>query len=179
MPLLSDARPGLWAADLRIEYPVEKTWLAGQERLRGWATEREQEIVGLAVARQRQRPAMGRRFIEHVLLPTRKRLGELRKRQRALADRLDQEIPEWAVEVDSRLDPRRVAIVLLSQDCMPSDPVQQWWRETVEHLREGASASGGGMTIIGPRFERLDELPVSEYRKLTPLDSPHGKFSNE
>ncbi|MFE1881879.1 hypothetical protein [Streptomyces diastatochromogenes] len=179
IPLLSDIRPGLWVADLRIEYPVEKSWLATQSRYRGWATEREQMIVGQAVARQRQRPAMGRVFIEHVILPTRGWLGELRKGQRELADKVDREIPEWAVEVDSRLDPKRVAIVLLSQDCDPSDDVQQWWRETVERLREHASTAGASLTIIGPRFERLDRLPVSEYRKLTALDSPHSKFSNE
>ncbi|PAZ16672.1 hypothetical protein CLM62_06980 [Streptomyces sp. SA15] len=179
VPLLAEIRAGLWVADLRIEYPVEKSWVAGQERLRGWATERDQQIVGQALARQRQRPAMGRPFIDHVLKPTRRRLGELRRDQRGLADRVDAEISEWAVEVDSRLDPKRVAIVLLSDDSTPSEEVQQWWRETVDHLREGVAAEGGGLTIIGPRFERLDELSVGEYRKLTPLDTPHSRFSNE
>ncbi|MFD7696448.1 hypothetical protein [Streptomyces sp. NPDC059805] len=179
VPLLSEVRSGLWVADLRIEYPVEKSWMANQDRLRGWATEREQQIVGQALARQRQRPAMGRAFIDQVLKPLRQHLAELRKNQRELADLLDAEISEWAVEVDSRLDPKRLAVVLLSEACTPSDDVQQWWRETVDSLREGALAGGAGMTILGPRFERLDELSVSDYRKLTPLDSPHTRFSNE
>ncbi|MFF7074213.1 hypothetical protein [Streptomyces pseudovenezuelae] len=179
VPLLSDIRSGLWVADLRIEYPVEKTWIAGQERLRGWATEREQQIVGKAVARQRQRPAMGRAFIDQVLKPLRKHLAEVRKNRRDLADRVDSETIEWAVQVDSRLDPKRLEIVLLSDRCTHSDDVQQWWRDTVDSLRAEASAGAAGLTITGPRFERLDELPVSEYRKLTPLDSPHDRFSNE
>jgi hypothetical protein len=179
VPLLSDIRPGLWVADLRIEYPVEKSWIAGQERLRGWATEREQQIVGQALARQRQRPAMGRAFIAHVLKPMRKHLADLRRDQRDLADLVDDETSEWAVEVDSRLDPKRLAIVLLSDSRAPSESVQQWWRETIDSLREEALANEAGLTIMGPRFERLDELPVSEYRRLTPLDSPHDRFSNE
>ncbi|MFC9637816.1 hypothetical protein ACFTZF_04575 [Streptomyces mirabilis] len=176
VPLLSTYAPGFWVADLRYEYPVEKGWLASQERLKGFESERDQEVVGRAVAWLRERPAMGGDFVTLVARPVRTLLGELRVSDREAADRLDQEISEWAVAVDSRLEPRRVEIILLSDGVDPGEATQTWWRDTVDRLREGA---GDALVILGPRFERLDQISVRDYRRLTPLAKPHQKFSNE
>ncbi|MEU6373389.1 hypothetical protein [Streptomyces sp. NPDC046909] len=176
VPLLSTYEPGFWAADLRFEYPVEKGWLAKQERLKGFESERDQEAVGRAVAWLRERPAMGAPFIQFVAIPLRTMLGDLRTADRGAADLMDSEIAEWAVSIDSRLEPRRVEIVLLSEGSTPSATSQAWWRNAVDRLREGA---GDGLVILGPRFERLDQMPVSDYRRLTALAKPHQKFSNE
>ncbi|MFJ8271127.1 hypothetical protein ACIQ8G_12355 [Streptomyces sp. NPDC094154] len=176
VPLLSSYAPGFWVADLRFEYPVEKGWLASQERLKGFESERHQEVVGRAVAWLRERPAMSGDFVRLVARPVRTLLGELRVSDREAADRLDREIAEWAVAVDSRLEPKRVEIILLSEGADPSAATRTWWREAVDCLREEA---GDVLLITGPRFERLDQLSVSDYRRLTPLAKPHQKFSNE
>ena len=44
-----------WVADLRIEVPVEKGWLAYQERLDGFGSEEAQSIVGQRVGWLRER----------------------------------------------------------------------------------------------------------------------------
>ncbi|MEU3348750.1 hypothetical protein ABZ723_27910, partial [Streptomyces sp. NPDC006700] len=71
---------------------------------------------------------------------------------------------------------KRVEIILLSEGADPSAATRTWWREAVDCLREEA---GDVLLITGPRFERLDQLSVSDYRRLTPLAKPHQKFSNE
>ncbi|ELS54321.1 hypothetical protein STVIR_4787 [Streptomyces viridochromogenes Tue57] len=119
---------------------------------------------------------MGSPFIQFVAIPLRTMLSDLRTADREAADLMDGEIAEWAVSIDSRLEPRRVEIVLLSDGSTPSATSQAWWRNAVDRLREGA---GGGLMILGPRFERLDQMSVSDYRRLTALAKPHQKFSNE
>jgi hypothetical protein len=177
LPALSEEEEGFWVADLRIEYPVEKGWLAGQPRVPGFHTEREQEKVGRAIAHLRGRPAMARSFLEHVVAPLREHLTILRQSNRSLANRIDDEIREWGVQVDSRLDPKSVEIILLTEGQEASAGVKEWWRLTVDTLRSRPEALGAGMTILGPRFERLDVLPVSEYRRLAIQPRPHKKFS--
>jgi hypothetical protein len=177
LPALSTMKAGFWVADLRIEYPVDKGWLAGQERFAGFQTETDQQKIGAAIAYLRQRPAMARSFVDNVLGPLEDLLGELRKIDRALAQRVDNEAVEWAVRTDSRLNPGRIEIVLLA-DAGEFDPgVREWWRLAVDSLRTRAGAADEGLTIIGPRFERLDTLSVSDYRKLTILPIPHNRFS--
>ncbi|MFI2347147.1 hypothetical protein ACH492_08825 [Streptomyces sp. NPDC019443] len=176
VPRLTEHAAGFWVADLRIEYPVEKGWLARQKPLKGFTSEHEQEVVGRAIAWLRERPAMGRAFIDFVARPLRTLLGELRAGEPEAAQAMDDEIAEWAVSVDSRLNPRRVEVILLSDGSDPSAATQRWWREAVDRLRESA---GDGLAILGPRFERLDQLSVSDYRRLTALAKPHQKFSNE
>jgi hypothetical protein len=177
LPALSEQEDGFWVADLRLEYPVEKGWLAGQPRVPAFHSELEQEKVGRAIAHLRGRPAMARSFLEHVVAPLREHLTTLRKSDRSLANRIDDEVREWGVLVDSRLYPRRIEIVLLTEGQEASADVREWWRLAVDAIRSRPEALAAGMTILGPRFERLDVLPVTEYRRLAIQPRPHKRFS--
>jgi hypothetical protein len=49
---------GFWVADLRLEVPVEKGWLAGQQRKPGYLDEIGAEKFGQRLVRIRERPAV-------------------------------------------------------------------------------------------------------------------------
>ena len=79
---------GSWVADLRIEVPVEKGWLASQERVPAFEDEAAQRAVGDRLALLRRRPAFGRRFVEGIQRPLVMRLRELRKESRDVYNRM-------------------------------------------------------------------------------------------
>ncbi|MEK2492377.1 hypothetical protein WN990_22760 [Kitasatospora purpeofusca] len=179
VPGLSELEAGFWVADLRYEYPVEKGWLAQQDRIKGFPSEGAQEVVAQAVSWLRQRPAMGSSFIQLLIIPLREALAQLRQEDPALADQIDDQIKEWAVRVDSRLEPSRIEPVLLSDGEDASEPVVEWWRAFVDSIRQQASDQEAGVSILAARFERLDRMTVSDFRTLVPMAPPHSKFSNE
>src|SRR5690349_125769 len=49
-----------WVADLRVEIPVEKAWLAQQERIEGFEDEAGKRKVGERLSLVRGRPAFSR-----------------------------------------------------------------------------------------------------------------------
>ncbi|MGI5401485.1 hypothetical protein ACQEVG_38170 [Streptomyces sp. CA-135486] len=174
LPALAKDEGDLWVADLRYDQPVEKSWLARQERIEALVSEDERNRFGRALAWQRERPAMGRRFIDLVQRPLHEALEKLRKGDKPLFALIDEEAEEWAVRLASRLDPEWVEIVLLSSGQM-SEPAREWWQLAVNDLREGAETQG--LSILGPRFEDLEQLCVNGFRRLTVLGSPHRKLS--
>ncbi|KIZ15026.1 hypothetical protein [Streptomyces natalensis] len=174
LPALHLHTPGFWVADLRFDQPVEKSWLARQRPVQGFGSEVEQEVVGEALSWLRRRPAMGSAFIEHVQQPVNDALESLRRSDKALWKTVDREIAEWAVACDSRLEPTRAKIVLLSTAEAPSSECVRWWRETVDRLRASAEKT---LIITGPEFQRLDVITVTEYRELTVLGKPHRSLS--
>lgn len=175
LPALCNVEEGFWVADLRIEFPVEKGWLASQAAIRGFEDDAEREKIGRAVARIRERPAMAREYYDLIHGPLGDQLTQVHKSNKDLADRLEEQTVEWGVQVDSRLRLGRVEVVLLSESEDISAEVQEWWRVAVDSLRQDATASL--ISIVGPRFDRLDTISVSEYRRLTILPSPSRRFS--
>jgi hypothetical protein len=178
LPALGEHEVGFWVADFRIEYPVEKGWLAERPRVQGFYTEKDKEKVGLAVSHMRGRPALGKSVYRNIVEPLGDSLGQLRSKDRLLADRVDETTSEWAIRVDNRLRPSRIEIVFLSADQdLPAD-VALWWRQAVDLLRSRVNDDKVELTIVGPTFERLDRLPASDYLSLIILPSPHKKFSD-
>lgn len=175
IPVLSAREPGFWVADLRFEFPVEKGWLASQAPISGFENETEQLKIGLAVAHLRSRPAMADKYYGLVHSPLGDQLSSLYKANRSLADAVDAEIVEWGVRIDSRLNPSRVEVVLLSETSDASSGAVAWWRTAVDAVRPAAAAAG--LAVLGPRFARLDTISVLEYRNLTIMPSPSRKFS--
>lgn len=114
LPALSARRDGLWVADLRYDQPVEKSWLACQEPVNAFESEAQRDQFGKALAWARDRPAMGQAFIDHVQRPLQLAFERLFAENKELGTRIDEEVSEWAVEADSRLNPERLAIFVIS-----------------------------------------------------------------
>ena len=51
--------PGLWAADLRIELPLEKSWLVGRQPRKGFQSEEAARDFSIHLGKLRSRPALG------------------------------------------------------------------------------------------------------------------------
>jgi hypothetical protein len=175
LPALTARQGGLWVADLRYDQPVEKSWLARQEPVDVFENEAQRDQFGKALAWARDRPAMGQAFIDLVQKPVHEAFEELFDENRELHARIDEEVSEWAVEVDSRLNPQRLVIFVIGKEEIGQD-CREWWQVTVDGLRK--QADDAGLTIAGPVFFDLSTQPAAEYLQLTVLGRPYHKLSN-
>ncbi|MBX9363206.1 hypothetical protein [Streptomyces sp. WAC04114] len=175
LPALAASQSDLWVADLRYDQPVEKSWLAGQEPVEVFDNEAQRDQFGKALAWVRDRPAMGQVFIDHVQRPLQLAFQRLFAENKELGVRIDEEVSEWAVQADSRLDPHRLAIFVISGGGV-SGECREWWQVAVDGLREQAAMAG--LTITGPVFADLSTYPAAEYLQLTVLGRLHSDLSN-
>jgi len=163
LPALPD---GCWIADLRLFIPVEKGWLAGQERIEGFPSESERIMAGRRLAWLHDRPAFDGRFVRSVQTPLRQALMRLRREDRALFDHLSDQVPEIGVSTDENISIATTELVVLCEG-EPEQPIMNWFHEWwVESAERGMTES---LTLLPLRFERLDQMPASQYRRLTRL----------
>jgi len=172
LPALSAVRSGLWVADLRIEVPVEKGWLASQQRLAGFVDEESRRCVGQRLAWIRGRPALGKALVDWVQRPLDKALAELKRMDPERYAALILELAEVGIEADSLLFPSRVRLVLMADDafCQSSTEwLQEWW-DGARELAEGA-----GLTLQPLEFATAATMSVQEYKRLVVI--PLGRHS--
>lgn len=166
LPALPD---GFWVADLRIELPIEKGWLANQTALRGFNSEPDQLQVGLRIAKIRSRPAFSKQFVESVQKPLAEKLKAMRTDNRQLLGDINEQVEELAIQTDSLLDPKYVQILLITNGEL-SDNVEQWWRAWWDEASEAAFKAG--IRLHQLTIRRDSEIRLSEFKRMQflPLD---------
>jgi len=165
---------GFWVADFRIEVPVEKGWLATRRRLDGFADEAAQRRVGERIAMLRSRPAFAGSFVDLVQRPLVAALKGLRATNRDLYDRMDSQVDEVAVELDSLLDPHDARITLLVEGHVDQD-VDDWWHEWWDVASERCEAAD--LTLHAFAARRISDVSLAEYRRMTTV--PLARISPE
>jgi hypothetical protein len=147
---------------LRIEVPVEKAWLAQQERIVGFKTEAEKRRIGAKLADVRARPAFSRdlgalhRGIDVLLRASPDDDNDL-------IERLATGVHEVGLRLDSHLSPTSVQVVFLTGAALDA--------ECLEHLgnwrAEMATELGDSGIALHPHdVQALDAMSAAEYRKL-------------
>ena len=165
---------GFWIADLRIEVPVEKGWLATRTKLDGFTDEAARRRVGERVAMLRSRPAFAGRFVSLVQRPLVEALKGLRSADQELYIRMQEQVDEVAVELDSMLDPREARVTLLvtgDVDGEVADWWSTWWATTTE------ICAAGGLTLHAFGIRSTSDVTVAEYRRMTTV--PLARISPE
>ena len=152
----------VFVADLRIEMPVEKGWLAQQERIEGFPSEEAKSVVGRRTSMLRGRPAFSTDFNKTILDPLLAAIEDDGEEDDRPDDFLD-ELVEVAVLVDSTLQPTSVQVVFITEsDIGPG--VEDWlqgWRDG--RVEEADSA---GISLLALDIRKLAEIPASEYRRM-------------
>lgn len=154
---------GLWVADLRIEVPVEKTWLAAQIPIQGFANESAKRGLGQRLAWQRSRPAFStdywatQRNLEDAI-------EQLKKEEPATHKALIGVLEEIAVRVDSHIRPTYAQFVFICSAPIPQ-ACRDWFLSWFEAV--SASRSASGISLHVPAFKEIQTLTVGEYRSMT------------
>jgi hypothetical protein len=166
---------GFWVADFRIEIPIEKSWFAMRKPIEGFSTEEGRRRVGERVAMLRSRPAFDGRFVDVIQRPLVMDLRNLKKADSGFYERMDIQVWNLAVELDSFLDPRDVRITLLTETHVDAD-IEAWWREWWDSALPRCESEG--ITLHAFAIRNLSEVTMAESIRMTMLPlariSPDG-----
>jgi hypothetical protein len=147
---------GLWLADLRLEMPVEKSWLANRTPIAGFGNADRRRYFSRRLTGRLQRPALDDVVHERVVRPLRRFLDRA-------GTQLKQQLREAAAEfrlLDRALDDgtHECRVVVMghkgSIDTAACEAVEVWWRKLVPSPEVG---------ILSPRFCTADDLSSRDY----------------
>lgn len=156
---------GLWVADLRLEVPVEKSWLVCRKDtcLDGFNNDEERDAFAAKLARLHDRPALATSLVEHFQRPLTRALKKLGRKSEERTRVLDPvEVLAFRI-AGRRTDPTAIQLVVLSHRPLPDD-VMKFFRDVwAEHV---AAAGTQSFDMLPPDFQALGEMSAAEYRTL-------------
>jgi hypothetical protein len=153
----------VWVVDFRIEVPVEKGWLASQERVIGFNDARAKRAVGPRIAMLRGRVAVAD-SIHQLRLTFEEAVAGISdgSPEEQLIDAVD----EVVVLTDSPLNPTDVQFAVLTKAPLSGEATEwlsAWWDSACE------KAANLGLTMLPLDVRSIDELRVVEYRRMIPV----------
>jgi hypothetical protein len=157
------------AADLRIEVPVEKGWLANQERIVGFPSDAEKAALAARLAWLKGRPVFSSEFNRLIINP----LDSLLSNEQASGngdaeeghlDELVEHTEEVTVSVDSNMHPSFVTITFLGEGEL-SGPAKEWIREWGDGIRDPAHEAG--IELGGIEFSDPNDISARRYQRMT------------
>lgn len=161
-----DLPAGRWVADLRIEVPIEKTFLIGRRSFAGFPDEAGYLRFASALGRRRDRAALAGHLVEAVAGTLRKRIRNDKKFRRAVSDHVQS--VRLAIERGTREAPVDVRVhVVLRGDgdeiARVRERFETWW----DQARDEAEAVG--IYLQPNKYHDSRQMDVELYDELIPL----------
>jgi hypothetical protein len=156
--------PGEWAADLRIEVAVEKTFLVGKEPIKGFADESSLVDFADALGRRRDRAALATPLVDAVGGS----LRQLRRNNTGFKNMLRREVysVRLRIEAGSRSQPTSVRLHVFARGAVTENMRERfgdWW----DSARGACEAIG--ITLL-PTQLHDGETDLDAYEAAIPLD---------
>ena len=150
-----------WVADLRIEFPVEKSWLVRQLPQPGFNSPGEFDRFARFCGDFRSRPGLATSVYELLLAPLRRTLVQLASSAADVQATFVQQVQHLFLDVrGDRLQPETVQLIFVSAAAFDGGVVEHleaWWESTY--------AAGGLPFILLPnRYLAFDEVRFAESR---------------
>jgi hypothetical protein len=161
---LPDAVDGLWVADFRLEFPIEKSWLVGKAPIQ--AFKNEQRYLRLA---DRLAGRVGRPALSNALVSVLREISDWW--ESAANDEAKTCVDVRLVIVNgSRLDPEDCYILVLTDEAPMSDGGIESWQAC--WARASEIAAEHSINLAANTHETLDSLSARGFRdsvQLSPL----------
>ena len=166
VPLLDNYRTGVWVADLRVEFPVEKSWLVGRTPIAGFADDAAAATLGRAISEIRNRPAWADEVIEAVQSVLDTDLRRVRQEDKQLYVQLVSEIAEVGARTDSMVKPRFVQLAAFYEGGISQSSLD-WWNSICDAMAEELRSRG--IEAHAPTTHDLSACPVTTYKEFRPI----------
>jgi len=146
---------GFWVADLRLELPVDKSFLLGRDPLEAFNNETDYTKLAERLAAIRQRAAVPLPTTDHVVTPLREHLAELRgSGHTPLAG-----VREVRVSSNHHTAPDSVTLFVVTEPGAVVDV--GLWTSAVEAIHE--QATNAGIALVGPEIGSLWDMTAADY----------------
>jgi hypothetical protein len=161
--LTSDwAKDAFWVADLRVEYPIDKSVLLGKQPLEAFADEVGYAKLAERLAALRQRSPVPQPTIEHVVTPLRVQLATLRESGgNPLAG-----VREVRIASNHHTAPTAVTLYVVGDGSSPVDVTA--WTTAVDAITPLAGSNG--ITLVGPEITTLWDMSAADYLTSHPVE---------
>jgi hypothetical protein len=164
LPGITDA--GTWVADLRVEIPFDKGWLAQQDRVSGFSTSAERRDFSDRVAWIRNRPALSSEFNRSIRRSLDSAIVTLEASDADMYATVLSAVSEVGARLDDLDNPASVQLVLIGQNPISTEVrewFEGWWSEA------HAAASSEGIVLHALGFTSFDSMSAGDYRALVIL----------
>lgn len=158
---------GLWVADLRVEMPVEKSWLAGREPIAAFKADADRRHFARRLAGRMERPALHDAVHVAIVRPLRRMLDKANATLSAELASANVEFRLLVREHPGEEFECRLLVIARSGALAQSakDAIESWWGS----LPKSASP----VALMGCRYCSPDEVSMSEYLASDLLDERH------
>jgi len=158
---------GLWVADLRIELPIEKSWLVDREPIEAFPDEAGYLDLARRLSRRRERPALANSISVAVVRSLRNKFGKLSKKRRE--DVLDP-VREMRLSIGNgtRIAPTTIQLLVIGHADALSEDVTEWFDSWWDEARPECAQDS--VNLLANRYSALDKLTAAEYVASIPLD---------
>lgn len=154
----------VFAADLRIEMPIEKGWLAGKAPIDGFGDPAGRQTFADRVTWIRSRPALARELLDVIQDPLFGAFDQLLVDNPDLHAEIDSQVEEIALLTDDLLHPADVQVAFLGSSKF-SAAAWEWlesWRDA-----QLAAAAEAGITLQAQGYMQFSEISADLYRRMT------------
>ena len=158
-----------WVADLRIEMPLEKSWLVERHPLEAFPTEPDYERLAERLAGVRERPALANVLVDTIARPLRKWLTKKAGRNASQTVRNVR-----LVLGGTRLKPVVASLLVVSDDVLPKEAHrawEDWWNEIQGPARVT------GLSLLPTKYATLDTITARDW--VESVDLNLGYLSRE
>jgi hypothetical protein len=159
-----DLPPGVWVADLRIEVPIEKTFLVGRHPLAAFPDEDGYLKFAATLGRRRDRAALGAGIIDAVA----KTLRQQARNNRRFRKVLNEEIQSVRLNIDrgTRLQPVEARVHVVARG-----PISEQTKERFEAWWDKAriEAEAAGIHLFPNEYHDSTCMDVEQYERLIDL----------
>ena len=150
---------GLWVADLRIELPLEKSWLVGRTPIESLRSHEDYEDLARQLAARRERPVLSGDVNHTLIRPLRRWVERMKPNRRDVALHGIAEVR--ILFAGSPLNPDAASLLVLSKTEEISPDVQTIWKEKWESWK--AAMDEIGVPLLDCQFETLDTCSARRY----------------
>lgn len=152
-----------WVVDLRLEVPVEKSWLVGRTPIEAFPTDTGYERLAERLAGARERPALADSLVNGIAKPLAKWL------KKKIGSNAATRVDEIRLRVGgTRLEPASAALLLVSSDRVLSPDEQEPWERWWDGVR--ANADPAGPALLSIEYATLDTIAARVWVESVPLN---------